>query len=105
MAGSEAVRTATGSPRSRTSSNCRRIMAVSTPRRRCVGWTETIVTPATPSWEPPGTVIRKLKAPAVETRSPSSQPAMVRSSSATLRHWARSSPDSGGLLKARSSRA
>src|SRR6266511_483343 len=45
------------SPWSRESSSWRRISARSIPRRRCVGATPTVVTPAAGTWALPGTVI------------------------------------------------
>jgi hypothetical protein len=51
------------------------------PRRRCVGRTPTIVTPAVGKTASPGTVIRRLNAPAPPTIEPPSSAANVRSSS------------------------
>ena len=51
-----------GSPRDRTSSNCARISDVLIPRRRCVGWTPTLITAAVRICAPPGTVKRRLAA-------------------------------------------
>ena len=44
-------------------------MDVSTPRRRCVAATDTMVTPAAGTAAPPGTVSRKENAPAVPTHA------------------------------------
>ena len=54
-------------------------MFVSSPWRRCVGLTETQVTPAVGSEAPPGTVISNEKIPVVLTISSPSKPASVRS--------------------------
>jgi hypothetical protein len=80
MRSSDAQRAAIGSPRSWTSSSWARIIAVSTPRRRCVGWTPTTVTPAH-GIVPPGTLKSKLNAPAPPTTAPSIQAFCMRSSS------------------------
>ena len=79
MTSSEAQSAAIGSPRSRMSSSWARIIAVRTPRRRCVGSTPTTVTPPQRT-VPPGTVSSKGNAPAPPTiRSPSNA-ACIRSS-------------------------
>lgn len=101
MTGSDAVSIATGSPRSWKSSSCRRMIEVSTPRRRWVAATLTIVTPAVGTRAPPGTVSRKLNAPAVPTSVSPSQAARERSNSVVARSASRSSPEAGPAPKAR----
>ncbi len=56
--------------------------------------TLTMVTAATGNDAPPGTVMRKLKAPAVPTQSAPSQTPIVRSNSVSSRKSSRSSMDS-----------
>ena len=63
------------SPRSRASASRRRMMAVSTPRRRWVGRVAMAVTPPKGRTVPPGTVMPKVRAPPVPTiSSPSKAP-------------------------------
>jgi len=80
MAPSEAHSAATGSPASRIDSSWRRIIAVSSPRRRCVGRTATAVTAPTPTLAP-GTVRVRVKRLDVATIRPSSNQASERSGS------------------------
>src|SRR4029450_1373607 len=77
MGPSDAQSPASGSPRSRTSSSCRRIIAVRMPRRRCVAATPTVVTPAIGS-SPPGMDTGIVNAPAVPTMSAPSNAARGR---------------------------
>ena len=69
---------ARGSPRSCTASNWLRIIAVRMPFRRCVGRTETQVTPAVGRM-PPGTVVSNDQMPAVPTTWSPSQTDVERS--------------------------
>ena len=77
-------------------------MDVSTPRRRCVAATPTMVTPAAGTAAPPGTVSRNRNALAVPTHTSPSQAPIERSTSVSSRHSVRSSADSGTPPKARS---
>lgn len=61
-------------------------MAVSSPRRRWVAATLTIVTPAVGTDAPPGTVSRKEKAPPEATHRSPSQAARKRPNSVMERH-------------------
>ncbi|ESQ03116.1 hypothetical protein B590_21537 [Streptomyces sp. PVA_94-07] len=73
------------------------------PRRRCVGATPTIVTPAAATGRPPGTVTRKVNAPEVPTTSDPSHTASERSGSVSRLYNSRSSGASGTPPKASSS--
>src|SRR5438874_2589037 len=79
------------------SRSCVSIIARRTPRRRCVGWTPTPVTPAHGS-EPPGTDSSNGKAPAPPTIAPSSKAACTRSCG-SVRAKSSSSSSLGGGLK------
>src|SRR5690606_26847838 len=81
--------------------SCRRITDVSSPRRRCVAATLTIVTPAAGTDAPPGTVSRNENAPAVPTHVSPSHTPTERPNSVSERHSSRSSSASGTPLKAR----
>ncbi len=83
MLASEAKSAATASPRPRTSASRRRIRLDKIPRRRYEGSTLTAVTPAIVA-APPGTVMRKVTAPAVPTMSEPSNAARLRSNSKTV---------------------
>src|SRR4051812_3780423 len=76
------------------SRNCASIIARRTPRRRCVGYTPTTVTPPHGS-SPPGTENSNGNAPAPPTISPSSNAACIRSNGSTcLKRSSRSSVSS-----------
>ncbi|GFE16941.1 hypothetical protein Sgleb_49880 [Streptomyces glebosus] len=76
-------------------------MARSSPRRRCVGRTLTIVTPAAGTSARPGTVSPKENAPAVATQSGPSQTPNERPVSVSSRRRARCSGLGGGSPNAR----
>ena len=81
MLPSDAVSTASGSPRSARSSNWRTMSRRMMPWRRWVGMTPTHVTPAVGTAAPPGTVMANEKALVDPTTSAPSTATRVRSSS------------------------
>ncbi len=102
MTDSEAVSTATASPRAAMSSSWRSMSARSRPRRRWVDRTATAVTPAAAVDVPPGSVRwSKETAPVVATMSGPSKTARLRSRSKTSRQSSSSWSD-GWNPKARS---
>ena len=86
-------------PRSAMSRSWRRISAVSTPRRRCVGRTPTAETPAT-GREPPGSVISKENSRVVPMTWSPSNAASVRSRSVMASTDARRSSSIGSSSSA-----